>query len=94
MQNAAKVKHGCEMPVPRGYDPEMLYVECGNCGAPIMWGEGRATLILAQAGIDPLELDASCLLVTDACPLCTNRRQYSVQIFRVSSETPSRCGTA
>lgn len=54
----------------RGYDPELLYVECGRCGAPVLWEPGRATRLLDEAGIDPLELDASCLLVTNACPLC------------------------
>lgn len=54
----------------RGYDPELLYVECGRCGSPILWEPGRATRLLDEAGIDPLELDASCLLVTNACPLC------------------------
>jgi hypothetical protein len=59
-----------------------------------MWGEGRATRILAQAGIDPLEIDSSCLLVTDACPVCSNRTHYSVQIFRVSNGNPPQSGTA
>ena len=69
---------------PHGYDPELLYVECGRCGAPVMWEKGRATRLLEQAGIDSLELDASCLLVTDACPMCTGNGNYTVQIFRVS----------
>ncbi|MDR1777482.1 MAG: hypothetical protein LBR31_06615 [Desulfovibrio sp.] len=81
-------------PAPRGYDPELLYVECGNCGAPVMWGEGRATRILAQAGIDPLELDSSCLLVTDACPICSDRTHYSVQIFRISNTLTPQSGNA
>lgn len=55
---------------PRGYDPELLYVECGRCGAPVIWDAGRATRLLEAAGIDRLELDASCLLVTNACPMC------------------------
>ena len=53
-----------------GYDPELLYVECGRCGAPVLWEPGRATRLLDEAGIDPLELDAACLLVTNACPMC------------------------
>lgn len=53
-----------------GYDPELLYVECGRCGAPVLWEPGRATRLLEEAGIDPLELDAACLLVTNACPMC------------------------
>jgi endogenous inhibitor of DNA gyrase (YacG/DUF329 family) len=89
-----KASPGRRSPIPCGYDPELLYVECGSCGAPVMWGEGRATRILAQAGIDPLELDSSCLLVTDACPMCSARTHYSVQIFRVSNGNPPQFGTA
>lgn len=74
----------------KGYDPELLYVECGRCGSPVMWEQGRATHILEQAGIDPLELDASCLLVTDGCPMCGGKGHYTVQIFRVSAGAESR----
>ena len=75
---------------PKGYDPELLYVECGRCGSPVMWEQGKATDILGVAGIDPLELDSSCLLVTDACPLCGGKGHYTVQIFRVSGDTQTR----
>ncbi len=67
-----------------GYDPELLYVECARCGAPVLWEPGKATRLLEQAAIDPLELDSSCMLVTDACPLCGGRDEYTVRIFRVS----------
>ena len=70
---------------PKAYDPELLYVECGRCGAPVLWEPGRATRFLQESGIDPLELDSSCILVTDACPMCARKRQYGVQIFRISS---------
>ncbi|MBO4300724.1 MAG: hypothetical protein J5861_03885 [Desulfovibrio sp.] len=75
--------------VPSGYDPELLYVECARCGAPVMWEAGKATRLLDLAGIDPLELDASCQLMTDGCPRCSGRRQYSVQIVRFSSKPSS-----
>lgn len=71
---------------PRGYDPELLYVECGRCGAPVLWDDGRATTLMAEAGIDPLELDSSCILVTDGCPGCGSRSEYSVRIFRVAQD--------
>ena len=78
-------------PVPTGYDPELLYVECAHCGSPVMWEHGKATHILKLAGIDPLELDASCLLVTDGCPMCSaSKDQYTVQIFRVSGDAQTR----
>ena len=85
-----------------GYDPELLYVECGRCGAPVLWEPGRATRLLEQAGIDPLELDASCLLITNACPMCgapdgsdasdgatggpNGEPGYEVRVFRVGGE--------
>lgn len=74
---------------PKGYDPEMLYVECGRCGAPVLWEPGRATALLTHAGVDPLEIDASCLLVTDACPACGASEEYSVRICRVSDRHPN-----
>ncbi len=69
----------------RGYDPELLYVECARCGAPVLWEKGKTTILLEHAAIDPLELDASCILVTDGCPACGSKREYSVQIFRISA---------
>ena len=76
---------------PQGYDPELLYVECGRCGAPVIWEQGRATRLLEYAGIDRLELDSACLLVTDACPMCAgNNGHYTVQIFRVSAPESAR----
>ena len=79
-----------------GYDPELLYVECGRCGAPVLWEPGRATRLLDEAGIDPLELDAACLLVTNACPMCgapggapdgpDEEPGYEVRVFRVGGE--------
>ena len=92
MRNTSKVITHAEpgLFAPKGYDPELLYVECGRCGSPVMWEQGRATRILEQAGIDPLELDASCLLVTDGCPMCGGKGQYTVQIFRVSAGAETR----
>ena len=79
-----------EFVLARGYDPELLYVECGRCGAPVIWEPGRATQIMEQAGIDPLELDPSCLLVTDGCPFCGGKGHYTVQIFRVGTPAETR----
>ena len=45
-------------PMARGYDPELMIVECAHCGRPVLWEPGRSTEVLAGVGIDPLELDA------------------------------------
>ncbi len=72
------------LPAKSGYDPELLYVECSRCGSPVLWEEGRAERLLLEAGIDPLELDSSCILLTDGCPACGSSREYTVRIFRLS----------
>ena len=75
-------------PMARGYDPELMIVECAHCGRPVLWEPGRSTEVLASVGIDPLELDAHCLLLTDGCPHCRPRRKegFSVQVFRLTPE--------
>ena len=68
---------------PAGYDPELLFVECGRCGRPVLWEPGQATKLLKTAYIDPLELDAHCLLITDGCPQCSPGTVFNVQVSRV-----------
>lgn len=70
-------------PLCKGYDPEMVYVECGRCGAPIMWERGKTTTLCRAAGIDPLELDPTCVLISDGCPVCSKRGSYNLQICRI-----------
>lgn len=78
------------LPQPQAFDPDMLFVECGHCGAPILWEKGRTRRLLASAGIDPLELDASCVLITDSCPLCGGKGRYTIQIYRISAARSAR----
>ena len=78
------------LPQPEVFDPDMLYVECGHCGAPIVWEKGRTRRLLAAVGIDPLELDASCVLITDSCPLCGGKGRYTIQIYRISAARSGR----
>ena len=68
----------------RGYAPEMLYVECSRCGAPILWEPGQTAKILRDAGISPLELDASCVILSDGRPLCTSGDSFTVSIRRLT----------
>ena len=85
-------------PMHRGFNPEMVYVECGRCGSPVLWEPGKTTELLRSVGIDPLELDPSCVLVSDGCPMCSRRGRYTVQVVRVtnasSQDLPIRPGNA
>jgi len=69
-----------------GFDPELIFVECGNCGNPILWEDGKSTQVLLGAGIDPLEIDSHCILITNACPRCSKGKLFSVQIARVQDK--------
>ena len=75
-------------PMAQGYDPELMMVECARCGRPVLWEPGHSTAVLAGVGVDPLELDAHCLLLTDGCPQCCPRQEegFSVQVFRLTTE--------
>ena len=79
------------LPQPEAFDPDMLYVECGHCGAPIVWEKGRTRRLLAAVGIDPLELDASCVLITDSCPLCGGKGRYTIR--STASARPAAAAT-
>ena len=76
-------------PLHKGFDPEMVYVQCGVCGAPVIWEQGKTSELFRTAGIDPLELDPTCILVTNGCPSCSGHGMFSVQILRVT-ETPAQ----
>ncbi len=89
--NATHCAKSIALPIPSvppamGFDPELLFVECSKCGNPIMWEKGRSTEILLTAGVDPLEIDAHCLLVSDGCPRCSRDNVYHVQIYCVSED--------
>ncbi len=75
-------------PLHKGFNPEMVYVECGRCGSPVLWEPGRTTELFRSVGIDPLELDSSCVLVSDGCPSCSGRGSFNVQVVRVTKTPP------
>jgi hypothetical protein len=67
------------------YDPEMLYVECNNCGKPIVWEPGRTTELLIRSNINPSTLDEHCLILSDGCKECMPySRGYSLSIVRLA----------
>lgn len=81
----------------KGYDPELLFVECGHCGAPVIWEDGKASALMAHIGVDPLELDPYCLLITDGCPECRPGARHKVRILRLGLADglfSPRCGHA
>jgi hypothetical protein len=69
------------------FDPELLYVECASCGEPVIWEPGKSTEILHWSGMSILEIDATCMIVSQGCPHCTPEEEFfDTQIVRLSNE--------
>lgn len=88
----------CEMcrltgttPGQGGYDPELLLVECSECGRPVLWGEGKTTDELARAGISREALGSHCLLMTDGCPRChPEAKSFDTQLVCLGPTSTTR----
>lgn len=70
------------------FDPDLLYVECGKCGQPILWGPGQTQKILDAAEINAEEIDEHCAIISDGCPSCKpGETSFSTQIVRMDDES-------
>ena len=68
----------------RGYDPELLYVECLYCGSPVLWEPGRSTALVKKAGLSRDGLDSGHLILTLGCPVCSpDEIMYETRIMPV-----------
>ena len=69
------------------FDPELLYVECSQCGQPILWKHGLTTKLLKMAEIDPSTLDERCVLMSEGCPAChPGETSFTTQVVRLNRE--------
>lgn len=73
--------------MPNSFDPDLLYVECAQCGHPILWEPGRTAEILRLAGIDLARLDERCCILSEGCPVCRpDESQFSTQVVRLGRD--------
>lgn len=74
----------------KGYDPEMLYVECHVCGKPVLWEPGKTTELLMAAGVDVSKLDERCMILSEGCPFCSPFPDdgYTLAVVRIAGLTP------
>lgn len=71
----------------RTFDPELLYVECTQCGQPVLWAHGLTSKLLKMAGIDPEALDERCVIMSEGCPGChPGETQFTTQVIRLNKE--------
>ena len=71
----------------RKFDPELLYVECHQCGQPVLWKRGLTTKLLKLAKIDPSTLDERCVILSEGCPNCVpGETSFTTQVIRLNRE--------
>ncbi len=72
------------MAISAQFDPELVYVECGECGEPVLWAPGTSTRVLCRSGLTQGEFDASCMILSEGCPHCTpGENRFTTQIVRL-----------
>lgn len=73
----------------KSFDLDMLYVECRCCGNPVLWADGKTSLLLHAADVETSQLDAECLILSDGCPVCRpGFSPYQLQVVRITPLTP------
>lgn len=71
----------------RLFDPELLYVECSQCGQPVLWEHGLTSKLLRTAQIEPASLDERCVIISEGCPACRpGEKSFSTQVIRLNRE--------
>ncbi len=71
----------------RTFDPELLYVECTQCGQPVLWTHGLTAKLLKMADIDPASLDERCVIMSEGCPGCRpGETSFTTQVIRLNRE--------
>jgi len=71
----------------RLFDPDLLYVECNECGQPVLWKHGLTSKLLKMAEIDPATLDERCVIMSEGCPAChPGEKSFTTQVIRLNRE--------
>ncbi len=69
----------------KGWDPELMYVECMHCGRPILWEPGRTTALLEESGVLPEQLDESCMILSKGCTACSkDKKIFETKVVRLT----------
>lgn len=72
-----------------GYDLDLLYVECRNCGNPVLWRHGKTSMLVNASGIDTNLLDEECLILSEGCSRCRPQAPaFHLQVVRVAALSP------
>ena len=71
----------------RRFDFKMLYAECENCGQPVILEPEQTEDVLLWSGVDPLALDAACMILSEGCPNCDPEEEYyATHVVRLKAD--------
>lgn len=76
----------------KGFDLEMLYVECSKCGRPLIWEKGTTTFLIQHSGIDQ-PLGSDWIMLSRGCPVCSpGQQEFTLTLARsgTSPDHPAR----
>ncbi|WP_333525945.1 hypothetical protein [Desulfocurvibacter africanus] len=62
--------------MPKRFANDLLYAECSRCGQPVLLEPDQTADIILWSGLNPLQLDLSCMILSDGCPLCDPEEEY------------------
>jgi len=75
------------------FAPDLLYAECSRCGQPVLLEPDQTADIILWSGINPTQLDLSCMILSEGCPMCDPEEEYySTHIVRLKLELPHETG--
>lgn len=70
---------------------DLLYAECALCGQPVIWPGKDNLKVLKMAGIDPSDVDETCMIVSKGCPACRpDKNSFATQVVRLKEEPAER----
>ncbi len=79
--------------MPKKHANDLLYAECSRCGRPVLLEPDQTTDVILWSGVNPLQLDLSCMILSDGCPMCDPGVEYfPTHIVRLKSETAYETG--
>lgn len=69
------------------FDPELLYIECSQCGRALNWERGETSAFVNKAGISLSVLDSSYMIYSVGCPACTpDQLGYFTKLVQVAEK--------
>lgn len=73
--------------MPKRIATDLLYAECSRCGQPVLLEPDQTADVILWSGINPTQLDLSCMILSEGCPMCDPEEEYfPTHVVRLKTE--------